>query len=549
MLRSRFAGKRLFQPLLQERDRARPCLLHGLPVRPLALILVAEEAVAGALVDVRLVGLLELLHLGLRRRDRRRDARVVAAVEAHDRRAHRCQTRRVGRAFHVRTRPRHSKRPRLRGGVRRSSVIRTPAEATRDSGALSIGRGKLRRPVADRIQSRRGLLRRQLAHELRHGVAAARRLGASAVRAVAGDQVRRDGDEALPGELIGDGPDPVGRLRRCWIKEDDTRPLLALRVDRPGAHRRPARDFHVRPFAVTGRFLELLLGLVVRRRQGGVARNQGGSRYRAAAGGEVSSPNGCAGETFARAPARERGRTRERRAGRKKECACSLSTRHSTKVVFPGCGSGGRLDGAPGDRADSRGGRVDAHGAFEGAVALARRDDAPPHRRGGPGVPRLRCRRGGRVRGGGRASGATASATRWYHRVPSGAGDGNVARRGRGGGQLGVAGAGRGRGAPRRSASRHGGDRRPSDRRLGEDWEPARRLAARSRPRCARALRIGVLRFSALPLRRRGSPRDPPRQCRPGGCSCDVPEWVDADRSFETRLIGLRRAAEGRRNP
>ena len=55
-----------------------------LEVRSVPVLLRAKEAVARALVDVRLVGLAEPLHLRFRRRDGGGDARVVAAVEADD---------------------------------------------------------------------------------------------------------------------------------------------------------------------------------------------------------------------------------------------------------------------------------------------------------------------------------------------------------------------------------------------------------------------------------------------------------------------------------
>src|SRR5436853_7585307 len=72
----------LFQMLAQESHRARPGVLRRLEVGARAVVLGAQETVAGAVVDMGLVGLPELLHLGLGRADGGDHPRVVAAVEA-----------------------------------------------------------------------------------------------------------------------------------------------------------------------------------------------------------------------------------------------------------------------------------------------------------------------------------------------------------------------------------------------------------------------------------------------------------------------------------
>jgi hypothetical protein len=54
--------------------------------------------VARAFVEVRLVGLPELLHFGLGRRDGRVHPRVVAAIEPEDRRLDTRQIRLLGRS-------------------------------------------------------------------------------------------------------------------------------------------------------------------------------------------------------------------------------------------------------------------------------------------------------------------------------------------------------------------------------------------------------------------------------------------------------------------
>src|SRR5688572_30168656 len=66
---------------LEERHRLRPGCLRRLEVRAVRLLLSAQESVAGALVDLVLVRLAEALHRGIRRRNRRGDARVRAAVQ------------------------------------------------------------------------------------------------------------------------------------------------------------------------------------------------------------------------------------------------------------------------------------------------------------------------------------------------------------------------------------------------------------------------------------------------------------------------------------
>src|SRR6266851_1349105 len=70
----------LLQALAEKGDRPRPRLLRGLEVRAVAPGLGAQEPMAGAVVDVRLVRLAELLHLRFRGSDGRVHARVVAAV-------------------------------------------------------------------------------------------------------------------------------------------------------------------------------------------------------------------------------------------------------------------------------------------------------------------------------------------------------------------------------------------------------------------------------------------------------------------------------------
>src|SRR3954452_24078596 len=75
----------LFQMLAQEGHRARPGALRRLEVGTRAVVLGAQETVAGAVVDLGLVGLPQLLHLGLGRTDGGDLPRVVAAIEAQHR--------------------------------------------------------------------------------------------------------------------------------------------------------------------------------------------------------------------------------------------------------------------------------------------------------------------------------------------------------------------------------------------------------------------------------------------------------------------------------
>src|SRR6266508_2576530 len=78
------ARRSLLEPLAQEGDCPGPGFAGGLQVRAVALRLRAQETVARALVDVRLVSLAEPLHLRFGRRDGRVHASVVAAVEPED---------------------------------------------------------------------------------------------------------------------------------------------------------------------------------------------------------------------------------------------------------------------------------------------------------------------------------------------------------------------------------------------------------------------------------------------------------------------------------
>src|SRR5436305_14992426 len=73
----------LLRVLFQKRDRGRPGLFGGLGIG-VALGLGALEAVAGAFVDVGVVGLVELGHVFLGGGNGRIDAGVVAAVVALD---------------------------------------------------------------------------------------------------------------------------------------------------------------------------------------------------------------------------------------------------------------------------------------------------------------------------------------------------------------------------------------------------------------------------------------------------------------------------------
>src|ERR1700759_4541866 len=72
----------LFQMLAQEGHRARPGVLRRLEIGARAVVLSPQEAVAGAVVYMGLVGLPRLLHLGLGRADGGDHPRVVAAIEA-----------------------------------------------------------------------------------------------------------------------------------------------------------------------------------------------------------------------------------------------------------------------------------------------------------------------------------------------------------------------------------------------------------------------------------------------------------------------------------
>src|SRR5436189_1835898 len=81
------AGVRLLgflEVLLQKCDGFRPRLLRRLEVR-FALALLSEEAVAGAVEDVRGVGFSGVFHCFRRRVDGRGDAGIVAAVKTRDR--------------------------------------------------------------------------------------------------------------------------------------------------------------------------------------------------------------------------------------------------------------------------------------------------------------------------------------------------------------------------------------------------------------------------------------------------------------------------------
>src|SRR5512132_2012167 len=116
--------RRLPRLLAQELDRPRPGLARGLQVRAVAAALRAQEAVAGAFVDLRLVGLAELLHLGGGRLDGGVHPRVVTAVEPEHWRLALDELRHLRRGAVVDDR---GVEPRLRGRVR-EALAAAPAE-------------------------------------------------------------------------------------------------------------------------------------------------------------------------------------------------------------------------------------------------------------------------------------------------------------------------------------------------------------------------------------------------------------------------------------
>src|SRR5439155_18617254 len=76
--------------------------------------------------------------------------------------------------------------------------------------------------------------------------------------ALSGEQIRRDGDEAVSRELVGDAPDPSREAEDLINHHDDGRLCASLRVHDPGANAvtRPRPDH--RPFAVPWRRSEAL---------------------------------------------------------------------------------------------------------------------------------------------------------------------------------------------------------------------------------------------------------------------------------------------------
>ncbi len=120
--------------------------------------------------------------------------------------------------------------------------------------------------VAHRAQPREDLLAREPRHRL-HGVVATREgVGPAAVRALAREQVRRDGDEAVGGELVGDGADPVGESEDLVDDDHHRRLVLTLGIDDPGPQR-PAGRVDRDELTVPRRRVEPFLGALLARRQ------------------------------------------------------------------------------------------------------------------------------------------------------------------------------------------------------------------------------------------------------------------------------------------
>ncbi len=245
----------------------------------------AHEAVAGAVVSHRLVGLAGLLHQLLRLGDRHRHARVVAAVEA----VHRAGDA-LGVGLLVGAGPVKDERRLdvlvVRGEAERLAAAPTEA-GDRD---LAVAGGLLGDVVHGRVQVGRHLIRRQLEDRVAHVVRAAEVAGPASLWTHTGQQIGHDGDVSGLGQLIGGQARPVGGAEDFVDDDHGRRLVLDLRVDDERLHLAVAvLDLHPLPVArgLFQPFLRPVLG-----GSGGGRQQQGGQAQRPSAHGNSSGRKG-----------------------------------------------------------------------------------------------------------------------------------------------------------------------------------------------------------------------------------------------------------------
>ena len=254
-------------PLVEQSDQA----LEGFGARVLLAAAVvgrrwifagAHESVARAVIDDGLILFAGGLHGGSGGGNGGGDARVVAGVEAVDRRGDVLE-RVVGGRRAVED----------EGGGEIAAVggeveglATAPAEARDEETA--VGRGQFLAVVGGGVEVGGDDGGIERGDGLGDGVLAGEGIGSAAVGAEAGEQVGRDDDEALRGELVGHLLGPVAEAEDLVDHEDDGGLLADLGIDDEGLHGAVAvADGDV--LAVARRFLQRRFGPVLREQRGG----------------------------------------------------------------------------------------------------------------------------------------------------------------------------------------------------------------------------------------------------------------------------------------
>ena len=220
----------------------------ALRLAPPAPAWAAHEPVARAFVGVDLVALAQLLHRRFGRRNGRADARIVAGVEAEDRRLDVRQLRLEAAVTGARRVTVVDDR-RVQGWLcRRVAKAARAAPAETDDAGLAIRCRQLLAVLHRRIEPRLDIGRRQRLNRLPD--AAAERFGTAAVRPL---PERKSGTIAMKPSCA--SWSPTARVMSAMPAdvvdhEHDAGLGRTLRIDHPGFQHRPVGHLDVGPFAV-----------------------------------------------------------------------------------------------------------------------------------------------------------------------------------------------------------------------------------------------------------------------------------------------------------
>jgi len=220
----------------------------------------AHESVARAIVDDRLILFAGGLHGVRGGGNGGRDAGVVAAVESVD-----------GRGDGGDIGGRRAVEDEGGGeiaavGGEVEGLATAPAEARDEE--LAVGRGQALAVVGGGVEVGGDDGGIERGDGLGDGVLAGEGIRSAAVGAEAGEQVGRDDDEALRGQLVGHLLGPVAEAEDLVDHEDDWRPLADLGIDDEGLHG-PVAVLDGDVLAVARRLLQRRFGPVLRDERGG----------------------------------------------------------------------------------------------------------------------------------------------------------------------------------------------------------------------------------------------------------------------------------------